>query len=101
MLHGLLQGDPLAGLVPQHHPDQLEHLDPVLTASALSGSVVGEGFALPPHVTTARALLVPLELALGEVFQFGSLRHLRRNCAEYPLHHSQVLLRISTNQSSC
>ena len=69
LLHGLLQGDPLAGLVPQHHPDQLEHIGPVLAAPALPGNVPGQGFALPSHVTTTRTLLVPLELAFREVFE--------------------------------
>ena len=92
LLHGLLEGDPLPGLVPQHHPDQLEHLGPVLTAPVLAGNVTGQGFALPPHVPASRTLLVPLEFALGEIFEFRSLRHLWGNCAENPLHHSQVLL---------
>ena len=92
LLHGLLQGDPLTRLVAQHHPDEVEHLLPVLVAAAGSGDVAGQRLALAPHVAPARALLVPLELALGEVFELGPLRHLGGDRAEDALHHGEVLL---------
>ena len=69
----------------------MEHVEPVLVVPLLPGDILVQQLALLPHMTSAAALLIPLQLPFREILQLRLLTHLGGEGPEDPLHHGQVL----------